>query len=78
MSYEVCRNLAALYAVRDEFYRKIRVDENQSGSEFIRSVSGLPVQEVLGVIDELMDAVKIMNIRTYRAVMEQIAKIGAD
>lgn len=78
MSYEVCRNLAALYSVRDNYYKKLRTDEGQFDSEFLRTVAGLPVQEVLNTMDELMNAVKIMNTRTYIAVIEQLKKIGAD
>ena len=75
MSYEQCRNLAALYSVRDNYYKKQKADEGLSGSEFMRTVAGLPVQQVFGILDELMDAVRIMNYSTYRATIQELQKL---
>lgn len=78
INYEVCRNLAALYAVRDEYYRKRRIAEGSTGSEFMRTVSGKNVQSVLLILDELMDAVKILNYRTYTATLDELKKTEDD
>ena len=75
MSYEQCRNLAALYSVRDNYYRKQRVPD-ETGSEFLKAVSGLHVPDVLGVMDEVMQAVRIMNTRTYEATIKRLNEIG--
>lgn len=57
---------------------KIRVEKNSGDSEFLQLTIGLPIQEVLAVVDELMNTTKIMNVRVYESVINQIRRIRAD
>lgn len=43
-----------------------------SGSEFSRAVDGRDVNEIMPVIDELMDTLKIVNPRLHAGVMRKI------
>lgn len=75
LTYEKCRNLAALYSVRDHYYKDQRVSKSNK-SEFLAVVAGLPVTDVLEIMDEVMQAVRIMNSKTYDATIRQLKKLG--
>jgi hypothetical protein len=78
MNYEQCRNLAALYSVRDNYYHNLRIESITNNSEFLQVINGLPVQKVLAVIDELMSITKATDTRLYDAVIKQIKEIRVD
>lgn len=43
-------------------------------SEFAQEINGLPVTEVMPIIDELMETVRILHPRLYDGVMRKIRK----
>ena len=43
-----------------------------SGSEFMQVVSGRDWTVLLGILDELMDAIKVLQPRLYDAVMQKL------
>lgn len=47
--------------------------ESYSDSEFSQLINGMYLEDVLPVIDELMDTLKVMNTRLYNGVMRKIA-----
>ena len=47
--------------------------EIDSDSEFARAVNGMPLDELLPVMDELMDTLQIVQPRLYSAVMSKLA-----
>ena len=46
--------------------------EIDSDSEFARAVNGMPVDEFLQIVDELMQTLEIIQPRLYNAVMAKI------
>ena len=55
-TYETCERLACLYTVRDHL--KAKSDAGKSGaSEFLTLAVGVPVQDLMKVIDEHMEAI---------------------
>jgi hypothetical protein len=47
-----------------------------SESEFGKAIEGIDTNEIIKLMDELMDAVKVMNPRLYEAVMRKIRGIA--
>lgn len=43
-----------------------------SGSEFMQAVSGRDWAALLGILDELMDTIKVLQPRLYDAVMQKL------
>ena len=46
-----------------------------SDSEFAQAVEGLPLQDVWGIVDELVATVKILQPRVYAAMMRRIDEL---
>lgn len=86
-----CIKLAAFYTIRNELYPKgdnvqpvgysngysyaeapVSYD---SGSEFGTVVNGMEWDDVLAVIDELMDTLKVMMPRLYDGVMRKLRDV---
>lgn len=77
-----CIKLAAYYILRDHLYP----DEPEvipgysrepgpvydSGSEFSQAVSRISVQDALAVMDDLMDALRVLNPRLYDGAMAKL------
>lgn len=72
-TYDLCERLACLYTVRDHIKEK-----NGTGltSEFMEAALSVPVSGLLAVIDEHMQAIKVVYPGEYDAVMAKIRKIG--
>lgn len=89
-----CIKLAAFYTIlnnlepqeRQETYSNtvapIAVGEDRvayrSGSDFARAVNGKKASKAWEIMDELLDAVKILNYRTYAAVMDELKNMEDD
>ena len=78
-----CIKLAAYYTILDNLYPKEEhfadVPRNdavipliQSESEFIRICSGKDIKSVLGVLDEHMEAIKLLYPKEYNSIIEKI------
>lgn len=46
----------------------------ESGTEFADLVRGLPWDEVLPIIDELMDALRVLNPKLYESVLRKLER----
>lgn len=83
-----CIKLAAFYTIQREMFGEEKnaepaysyapapsrnMIEIDSDSEFARAVDGRDPQEVLPVLDELMDTLKVIQPRIYNAVMDRLA-----
>lgn len=76
-----CRNLAAFYTILDHIRDTKDIEEHysfatssveyDSGTEFSDVVRGRDWNEILPIIDELMDTLKILNPRLYAGVMRK-------
>ena len=75
-SYELCRNLAALYIIKDHMDRCIGIGGGVD-SEFMSAVYGKPVPAVMSVIDDLMHTVRMLSPKTYQATIDSLKSIEA-
>jgi hypothetical protein len=79
-----CGKIASLMVVHDHLFDKsqqprerdvpaaiIVTDEN---SDFLRAVNGRRTADVMAVMDELMEAVKVLQPRIYDEVMDRVRK----
>ena len=80
-----CIKLAAFYTIRNELFRNQKSEPvvshsfssgYTSESEFGKAIEGIDTNEIMKLMDELMDAVKVMNPRLYEAVMRKIRGIA--
>ena len=77
-----CIKLAAYYTILDNLTEKQDYSfasssqlSYNSGSEFSRAVQGLSLDEVMPVMDELMDTVKVLIPKVYRVVVERLKEL---
>jgi len=83
-----CVTLSALYSIRNEMLGQTAPKPQTASyseasrpamnlprygdSEFLRAVSDVPAEEAWMVMDDLMDTLRVVNIRAYNGVMERI------
>ena len=66
-TYGTIQKLAWLYTVRDHLsYSDI------AESDFLKICSGKPVCQVMGLMNELMDALYVIQPRLYEAVLDKL------
>ena len=86
---KTCIMLAAFYTIRREMFGEEKYDEQTShsyahapdrntieidgDSEFARAVDGRDQKDVMPVIDELMETLKIIQPRLFSAVMNKLS-----
>jgi hypothetical protein len=78
-TYAVCERLSWLYTVRNNLMAsdtrdgmKRALTGHLSGSEFVEAASGVDYASLMGVLDEHMAALKVVQPREYAAVLEKI------
>lgn len=78
-SYYTCSRLASLYIVRDHLMPQSSGDSallpKMSGSEFLDSASGKSCKDVLKVIDEHLETIKLLYPKTYDGVIQRIREL---
>lgn len=76
-TYATCERLAWLYIVRDhQVQKKSKEPLSIAGeSEFMAAVNGKPGDAVWKIMDELMDAVKMLHPRMYESVLKKLNDI---
>lgn len=76
-TYETCERLACLYTVRDHI--KARSDASKSvASEFLTLAVGVPIQDLMKVINEHMEAMKIVYPSEYAAIVSKIKALHGE
>lgn len=82
-----CIKLAAYYTILDHITERAQEPgysynpgtsnkiQMESESEFAIAVSGLSVEDVMPVMDELMDTIRILNPGLYNGVMRKIGSL---
>lgn len=75
-TYKTCERLAWLYIVRDHL-RPMAVPSDHrtqtiSGSEFLEAASNVSYPALMGILDEHMSALAVVNPRQYEAIVEKI------
>lgn len=72
-SYQNCMKLSVLYSVLDHNSKPERFSDYSYGSsEFLLSVQNAPIDEVLSILDEHMDAVRLLYPKEYNQLIEKI------
>lgn len=77
-TYSLCERLAWLYIVRDHILptrEDTRLTQQLPGSEFMEAASGVSYPALMRILDDHMEAVRIVQPREYRAVMDRIRAI---
>ena len=84
-----CMKLASFYTILDHMAEKPSYSEMpnysfanetentvkyQSGTEFADAVYGRDVDEIMGIMDELMSTLSIVNPPLYRSVMRRVVE----
>lgn len=73
-SYKACERLAWLYVVRDHMTPRSEADvtEGMRGSEFLELSSGVSYRALMGVLDEHLEAIRVLYPKSYTALMDRI------
>ena len=81
-SYKLCERLSWLYSVRDHLYAKIYPPEGNtalktalSGSEFLDAANGKPYEDVMQVVNEHMETIKMLYPKTYDGVVQRLREL---
>ena len=72
-TYYVCERLACLYAVRDHMTAGgDKMTEATRGSDFLEACSGVSYAALMRVLDEHMEAIKLLYPKSYESLMQRI------
>lgn len=72
-TYSLCERLSWLYIVRDHLMPQVSQERVKlGGSEFLDACDGIPYTQLMKVLDEHMDALKVVQNREYTSLMERI------
>lgn len=73
-TYAQCERLAWLYVVRDHLKPTVEDGRTQrlGGSEFLEACSGVSYPALMQVLDEHMEAVKVLYPREYDGVLAKV------
>lgn len=90
-SYDNYAKLANLYIIRDHMNKETEYDEGHSAApavltypdevglygdtDFLNAIAGKHPADVWGVMDDLMDTLRITNPRVYNGVMRKIGNV---
>ena len=81
-SYKLCERLSWLYIVRDHLYEKNYPTDNDmhlktalSGSEFLDAANGKPYEDVLKVVDEHLETIKMLYPKTYEGLVQRVREL---
>lgn len=81
-TYDNCKQLAILYSIRDHINEPkmatkepIKTITSNNTSDFLKAVNGKNTTAVWDIIDELMEAVKVLHPKMYNKVIEKLNEI---
>lgn len=78
-TYATCERLAWLYIVHDHLTQRIVQEKARAaemeGSPFLSACSGAEISEILRVLNEHMDAVRVIYPKEYEAVVKRISAL---
>ena len=76
-TYATCERLAWLYIVHDHLTQRIVQEKARAaemeGSPFLVACSGADIAEILRVMDEHMEALRVVYPKEYEAVIRKIS-----
>lgn len=73
-SFAACERLAWLYVVRDHMTPQaddVRT-ERMMGSEFLEASSGVPYRDLMYIIDDHLEAIRLLHPRSYDSIIDRI------
>lgn len=80
-NFQNCQKLATLYTIYDHLYPQaysyqepIRKEtiEIKGNSEFLKKINGLDTDDVLYLVDEVMETIKILQPKLYDSVLRKL------
>lgn len=81
-SYRLCERLSWLYSVRDHLYAKIYPPEGEttlksslSGSDFLDAANGKPYEDVMKVVDEHLETIRLLYPKTYDGLVQRVREL---
>ena len=75
-TYSLCERLSWLYIVRDHLMpAETRESARLGGSDFLDACDGVPYAQLMKVLDEHMDALRVVQPKAYEAVMKKIKEL---
>lgn len=74
-TYQNCSKLAVLYSIRDHQSKKKMAEYSHASSEFLSVAYQAPIDDVMRIIDEHMDAIQLLHPKEYSAIINKIKAI---
>jgi hypothetical protein len=81
-SYKACERLSWLYIVRDHLREKIYPPDGKaaiksalSGSEFLDAANGKPYEDVMRVVDEHLETIRLLYPKTWEGIIQRIKEL---
>ena len=81
-SYKLCQRLSWLYTVRDHLMAKVYPPEGKavlksalSGSEFLDAANGKPYEDVMKVVDEHLETIRLLYPKTWEGIIQRIKEL---
>ena len=71
-SYQNIERLAWLYIVRDHLTEPVKGEMPKGESEYFCACAGKSISDVMAVMDDLMDALMVIQPRLYQAVLTKL------
>lgn len=72
-NYPNCSKLAILYTIRDHLSHDEKIAEySYAGSEFLNAFTKAPRELALEVLDEHMEAIKLLHPKEYSAIISKL------
>lgn len=73
-TYRTCERLAWLYVVKDHLAPSARQERTQwlEGSEFLELSSGVSYPALMKVVDEHLEAIRVLYPKSYDSLMDKI------
>lgn len=76
LSYQLVNKLADLYTVRDHLQKNFKgtvaASYSQAQSEFLQLCSTVPIENVLSVLDEHMECIRVLYPKEYSAILKKL------
>lgn len=79
-SYKLCERLSWLYVVRDhlleeKYPQAAGTTPKMEGSEFLEAASNVPYPDLMRLIDEHLEAIKMVYPKTFSALIDKIRQL---
>jgi hypothetical protein len=81
-SYKACERLSWLYIVRDHLREKIyppdgkaAIKSSLGGSEFLDAANGKPYEDVMKVVDEHLETIRLLYPKTWEGIIQRIKEL---